>query len=93
MRFTFRLVDWASSSEVRQAWKELSEKHSLTGDPFQNIEGTFMLADFALLGPFNFSFSLNKVRKFGWNAFVDSAECIRQVIDEFAEMKMVPKIG
>lgn len=93
MRFTFKMVDWAQSPEVKQAWKEMSEKHSLVGDPFINGGESFMFADFALVGPYNIVYSYNKVRKFGWNGFVDSTESIRQVIEEFAEMKKVPKIG
>jgi hypothetical protein len=71
----------------------LKQKHSLTGDPFDDIEGTFAFTDFALLMPYGVVLSTNKVRKLGWNGFVDTEESIRQTIEEFAEMNMVPKIG
>lgn len=92
-RFTFRLVDWAAKPEIQQAWKELNQKHSLAGDPFKDIEQTFSFADFGLLMPYGVVLSMSKLRDLGWNAFVDTEKSIQQTIEEFAEMRMVPKIN
>jgi hypothetical protein len=35
---------------------------------------------------------MNKARKLGWHGFVDSAECIREVFEDFVKLKMIPPI-
>lgn len=37
--------------------------------------------------------SMNKARKMGWHGFVDSVECVREVLDDFAKIKMAPPVA
>jgi hypothetical protein len=92
IRFKYTFVQWAQRPENQQAWKELAQKYSLKGSPFESgeLERNFQYLDFGILGPFSFSMNLTKGRKMGWNGFVDSLEAHRQVIEELAGMNMVP---
>jgi len=36
--------------------------------------------------------SMDKSRKLGWFGTVDTTESIRKVLDEFAELKMIPPV-
>ena len=36
---------------------------------------------------------MNKARKMGWHGFVDSNDAIKEVLGEFADLKMIPPVG
>jgi len=35
---------------------------------------------------------MDKSRKLGWHGFVDSSECILEVFNDFAKLKMIPPV-
>lgn len=93
-RVRFRLADWAKQGEVQKAWEELTEKHSLTGGKLQDmdIERIFGFTDGSLIG-LNLDLTMNKARKMGWHGFVDSNDAIREVLEEFADLKLIPPVS
>ncbi|KAK5114527.1 hypothetical protein LTR62_002462 [Meristemomyces frigidus] len=50
-RFAWTLSGWAQQEENQKAWKEISAKHKLTHNPFEDIEAHFQFGDFAAWGP------------------------------------------
>ncbi|KAH7398047.1 NAD dependent epimerase/dehydratase family protein [Cadophora sp. MPI-SDFR-AT-0126] len=94
IRFNFTFFEWAQRPENQQAWKELTQKHNLIGNPFgpNELEKTFEYLDFAVLPPHAFTMNLAKGRKFGWYGFVDTIESHRQVIEELVALNMVPPL-
>lgn len=36
--------------------------------------------------------SMSKARKMGWHGFVDTEECIYEVLEDFVKLKMLPPI-
>ncbi|KAF2830724.1 NAD dependent epimerase/dehydratase family protein-like protein [Ophiobolus disseminans] len=93
-RYRFRLVDWAKQDKVQKAWWELTLKHGLKGGKLQDmdIDRIFGFTDGSLLGS-TLDLTMNKARKMGWHGFVDSNDAIREVLGEFADLKMIPPIG
>jgi hypothetical protein len=92
-RFRFKLVDWAKQEKVQKAWHELV-KHGLTSGKVQDmdIDRIFGFTDGSLLGA-TLDLTMNKARKMGWHGFVDSNDAIKEVLGEFAELKMIPPVG
>jgi hypothetical protein len=35
---------------------------------------------------------MDKARKLGWHGYVDSSECILEVFNDFAKLKMIPEV-
>ena len=93
-RFRFRLVDWAKQDKVQKAWEELVSKHGLTSGKLQDmdIDRIFGFTDGSLLGA-TLDLTMNKARKMGWHGFVDSNDAIKEVLGEFADLKMVPPVA
>ncbi|KAJ4371581.1 hypothetical protein N0V83_004800 [Neocucurbitaria cava] len=93
-RVRFTLVSWAKQEKVQKAWEELTKKHGLTGGKLQDmdIDRIFGFTDGGLMGS-PLDLTMNKARKMGWHGFVDSNEAIREVLGEFAELKMIPPVG
>ncbi|KAF1845481.1 NAD dependent epimerase/dehydratase family protein-like protein [Cucurbitaria berberidis CBS 394.84] len=93
-RFRFRLVDWAKQAKVQRAWEELNSKYDLTGGKLQDmdIDRIFGFTDGGLMGS-PLDLTMNKARKMGWHGFVDSNDAIKEVLGEFADLKMIPPIG
>lgn len=79
---------------MQKAWEELIRKYELEGGKLQDmdIDRIFTFTDGALAGGTN-HLSMNKARKFGWHGFVDTSECIKEVLDDFAKLKMIPPVG
>jgi len=92
-RTRFTLVNWAKQEKVRNAWEELISEHGLSSDKLQDmdIDRIFGFADGSLLGA-PLDLTMNKARKMGWHGFVDSNDAIREVLGEFAELKMIPPV-
>jgi hypothetical protein len=92
-RYRFRLVDWAKQTHVQRAWDEIVAKHGLKmgklGD--MDIDRIFGFADGSLLGA-SLDLTMGKARKMGWCGFVDSSEAVREVLGEFGELGMIPRI-
>jgi hypothetical protein len=93
-RYRFKLVDWAKQERVQKAWDDLVAKHGLTIGKLQNmdIDRIFGFTDGSLLGS-TLDLTMNKARKMGWHGFVDSNDAIKEVLGEFADLKMIPPIG
>ena len=92
MRFT--LTDWAKQEKVQKAWEEIISKHGLKVDKLQDmdIDRIFGFTDGGLMGS-SLDLTMNKARKMGWHGFVDSNDAIREVLGEFADLKMIPALG
>ncbi len=70
------------------------EIHGLRGNPFgESLQRIFEFLDFAVLPPFSLTLSVTKARKLGWNGYVDPILSHREVIEEFAAMKMIPPLN
>ena len=87
-RSTFSLVEWAQDPEVHQAWKELTSKHDLQFNPFENPVQNFGVADSALIGGWPLSLSIRKARRMGFHATVDSFEAAFDCLKSLAELKV-----
>jgi hypothetical protein len=94
MRFKFTFVEWAKRPENKKAWGEIEKKFGLKMNPFEDskVDRIFAFLDYGALIPYQFSYSMTKGRKLGWHGYVDSLEAIRTVIEEFADLRMVPAI-
>ncbi|KAJ4349229.1 hypothetical protein N0V95_004765 [Ascochyta clinopodiicola] len=92
-RIRFRLVDWARQEKVQKAWAELTAGHSLIAGKLQemDIDRIFGFTDGSLMGS-SLDLTMNKARKMGWHGFVDSNDAIREVLGEFAGLKMLPPL-
>ncbi|KAF9694408.1 hypothetical protein EKO04_007690 [Ascochyta lentis] len=92
-RIRFRLVDWARQEKVQKAWAELSENHGLSIGKLEemDIDRIFGFTDGSLMGS-SLDLTMNKARKMGWHGFVDSNDAIKEVLGEFADLKMLPPL-
>lgn len=91
IRRSFALTDWAKDSENQQAWRELQSTGSgkLDFDPFaseSDIANNFG-GDFAYL---RFCMSHDKVRRYGFNGYVDALETVFEMYQEMQLMGMLP---
>lgn len=93
-RVRFTLTEWAKRPEVQEAWASLISKHNLKVAKLQDmdIDRIFEFADGSLMGG-TLDLSMNKARKLGWHGFVDTNECFREVLDDFAKLGMLPPVG
>lgn len=93
IRIKFTLVDWARRPEVQKAWAELISKHNLKVAKLEDmdIDRIFGFTDGSLVGG-PLDMSMNKARKMGWHGFVDTNECMREVLGEFAKIGMIPPV-
>ncbi|KAJ9198133.1 hypothetical protein DTO166G4_1626 [Paecilomyces variotii] len=90
-RVKFTLTEWAKRPEVQKAWKEIAAKHDLRQKELWDTDRVFGFTDIAMTWSIALYFSTTKAKKLGFFGFVDSNESIFKVIDEFADLKMVPK--
>ncbi|KAK3719657.1 hypothetical protein LTR37_004194 [Vermiconidia calcicola] len=91
MRYKFSFVEWAKTSEVIAAWKELVTKHQLRDAEWSDVGSVFGRADFCLHRPYPSIFSATKAKKFGFFGFVDSYESILSSVDQFVDMRVIPR--
>ncbi|KAG9187337.1 hypothetical protein G6011_05208 [Alternaria panax] len=77
-RIRFTLTAWAKQEKV---------------DKLQDmdIDRIFGFTD-GMMG-FSLDLTMNKARKMGWHGFVDSNDAIKEVLGEFADLKMIPPLG
>jgi hypothetical protein len=66
------------------------EKHSLTHNPFKDIEANFTFGDVAIWMMQKRSLSMNKARLLGWNGFVDTTEGVFEAFSELSKLGMLP---
>ncbi|KAF1833745.1 NAD dependent epimerase/dehydratase family protein-like protein [Decorospora gaudefroyi] len=93
-RVGFTLTSWAKQEKVQKAWEELIAKHELSVNKLQDmdIDRIFGFTDGGLMG-LPLDLTMNKARKMGWCGFVDSNDAIKEVLGEFAELKMIPAMS
>ncbi|KAJ5414743.1 hypothetical protein N7509_001370 [Penicillium cosmopolitanum] len=91
-RTSFKLVDWASRPENKQAWLDLQKESggALTFNPFDDIDENFAFGDQAFRKvP---SLSMNKARLLGWTGFVDTIESLHHIYSEMGDLGMLPRL-
>jgi hypothetical protein len=66
------------------------EIHSLTHNPFDDIEGNFTFGDVAIWVIEKRSLSMNKARLLGWNGFVDTTQSVFEAFLEMSRLGMLP---
>lgn len=88
--FSFTLGEWASREENQKAWKELTQKHKLTHDPFEDME-IWQFAD-AAAWALSLALSMNKAQNHGWTGHVDTLESLHLAYDEMAKIHMLPPL-
>lgn len=93
IRTAFKFTDWARQPKVQKAWEELIKKYNLQVDKLQDmdIDRIFSFTDGSFGGALDLS--MNKARKLGWHGFVDTNESMREVLDDFAKLRMIPPVG
>lgn len=92
---SFALHDWARQKENSDAWGRIRLKIAKGGkgrldfDPFANEEeiAQNFQGDFCYL---RFFLGLDKVRRFGFNGYVDSLETVFEMYKEMSQMGMLP---
>ncbi|KAK3672160.1 hypothetical protein LTR78_007913 [Recurvomyces mirabilis] len=89
LRFAWTLTNWAQQEENQKAWQEISAKHNLTHNPFEDIQAHFEFGDFAAWGP-AFALSMNKARYMGWTGHVDTLESLHMAYTELNKLGMLP---
>lgn len=90
-RYRYRLTEWAKREDVQRTWEELVDKHGLVSKRLQDmdVDRIFGFTDQSLLGT-TLDLTMSKARKMGWHGFVDSNDAIKEVLDEFVDLKMIP---
>ncbi|KAL2362490.1 hypothetical protein RJZ56_004623 [Blastomyces dermatitidis] len=95
IEFTYSIAAWAYDPQVHTAWQELTQKHGLVHNPFAtpaDRNRIFGFTDTAILGGTPVHFSMDKSRKLGWHGTADSFASLRNVLEEFVQMKMLPPL-
>ena len=94
IKASFSFLEWSKRPEVLQAWEDLKRTHDLRYSPFgDRAMDTFGLIDGEILGGWGRIVSMDRNRKLGWHGFVDTKEAIKQVINEMANLHMVPPLA
>ncbi len=88
----FSTADWAKREDVKKAWAELAQEHSLTQKELGDVDRVFGFLDGTLCRHSPLNFSMDKSRKLGWHGFVDSSESFLEVFDDLAKLKMIPPV-
>lgn len=93
VKASFSFLEWSKKPEVLKAWEEVKAKHGLKLSPFgDKAMDTFGLIDGEILGGWGRVISMDRNRKLGWHGFVDTKDAIKQVINEMADLQMVPRL-
>jgi hypothetical protein len=89
LRVAHSLQKWAEEPSVSQAWDEMMKESrgQLKTKVFEDKD-TFLMADFSL-ATFG-TLCMNKVKRYGFNGFVDTVESIFEVYQEMAKIGMLP---
>ncbi|KAF2465577.1 NAD dependent epimerase/dehydratase family protein-like protein [Lindgomyces ingoldianus] len=92
-RIKYTLTKWARQHSVQKAWSELIQKHNLQASKLEDmdIDRIFSFTDSSLIGG-TLDLSMNKARKMGWHGFVDTNDCIKEVLEEFSDLKLLPPL-
>ncbi|KAF5637018.1 nad dependent epimerase dehydratase family [Fusarium sp. NRRL 25303] len=92
MKRRFTLRKWADDEANKKAWESLMESSTggLTWNPFSENKDAIFSGDFAYLS-FGTA-SLCKLRRFGFNGFVDPLESIYEMYSECQRLGMLPKM-
>lgn len=90
-RISRSLADWSKAPENKSAWAQIMQKSNgkITVNPFENAGGElFSQGDFVhyIIG----QPSVAKMRRFGFNGFVDTVESLFETYQEMAQMGVIP---
>ncbi|TIA20911.1 hypothetical protein D6C80_02073 [Aureobasidium pullulans] len=92
LKFKFTLTEWAKKPEIQKAWKEIADANGLKMTEFADVDRLFGFTD----GTFGFSYpllySMTKAKEMGYFGYVDSTKSIIKTVEEFADLKMIPKL-
>ncbi|XMA16762.1 hypothetical protein WAI453_009553 [Rhynchosporium graminicola] len=91
VRSTFSFMEWSERPEVVKAWQELSQKHNLLLDPFEDRGKIFGITDSAVIGGWALSLSMRKARKMGFHGTVDSYESMFRTLHDLAKLRVIPR--
>ena len=78
---------------MQKAWEEIISKHGLKVDKLQDMDVDRIFGFTDGMMSFSLDLTMNKARKMGWHGFVDSNDVIKEVLGEFADLKMIPPVG
>ncbi|THY74861.1 hypothetical protein D6C95_10060 [Aureobasidium pullulans] len=92
MKYKFTLTEWAKKPEIQKAWKEIAEANGLRMTEFSDIDRVFGFTDGALGWSFPLHYSMTKAKEMGYFGYVDSTKSIIKTVEEFADLKMIPKL-
>ncbi|QKX64676.1 uncharacterized protein TRUGW13939_11852 [Talaromyces rugulosus] len=92
LRSSFSIVEWAREPTTQEAWVQLSKEHGLEANPFGDPEKTFNFLQFCFSLTWSWYTSIDKAREYGWYGYCDTVASMRQVFEEFADMKMTPPL-
>ena len=90
-RFQWTLTQWAQDESNKKAWQEIMKKHSLTHDPFEDVEAHFTFGDAVAFG-LAMQLSTNKARYFGFTGHVDTLESLHLAYGELNKIGMLPPL-
>jgi hypothetical protein len=91
LRYSFTLSKWAEDPKNQKAWKDITDKHNLTHNPLNDIEGHLPFGDHAAWDK-SLALSMNKARLFGWNGHVDTLESLHLAFDEMNKIEVLPPL-
>ena len=83
-------MEWSEKPEVVQAWEELTSKHGLLLDPFEDRAQIFGMTDSSIIGGWALSLSMRKAVKLGWHGQVDSYESAFYTLKDLARLHVAP---
>ncbi|PYI08329.1 hypothetical protein BO78DRAFT_441708 [Aspergillus sclerotiicarbonarius CBS 121057] len=92
LKWKFTFSEWAKKAEVQDAWREIAQKYGLRERELWDTDRIFGFVDAVLVWSYPMLFSTTRAKKLGFFGFVDSAESLFGVLDEFVDLKMIPPI-
>ncbi|KAL1791969.1 hypothetical protein ACET3X_009720 [Alternaria dauci] len=90
MKTTYSLYKWAEETAIGKAWEKMMEQSNgqLTVNVPEADKQMLRMADFS--SAYFGTLSGNKVRRFGFNGFVDTMESIFETYQDMAKLGMLP---
>lgn len=93
-RYAWTFTSWAQQSATQTAWAIISKTHNLFPSNLTDfdIERVFGFLDGMVSSSGPILFNLDKLRANGFLGTVSSEECIRETVEDFVSLGMVPPI-
>ncbi|KAF4964194.1 hypothetical protein FSARC_7828 [Fusarium sarcochroum] len=83
------LIKWSQQSEVKEAWKKLSDRDGLDEKALEKATWGFL--GFVWGRNYDLIMSMSKARKFGWSGYLDTWESFCKTFDQLEATKVLPK--